>query len=218
MRSLIASFHLAPALALVAFGTVPNPGNPPPRLAGVWEYNPEKSEVSRRASGGGFPMGGRGGPGGGGGYPGGRGGRGGGRGGRGGQGGEELPPDEFPTLGPGGTDRGIQELLRAKQRLEINQTDSSVVIRDDAGWEREIYPDGRKMREELSQGGPAEVESRWKGDKLVTDRKLDRGAEISETYSLDRKTGALVVQLEMKSKRMPRTISLKRVYDPEPKN
>jgi hypothetical protein len=108
----------------------------------------------------------------------------------------------------------MQELLRAKQRLEITQTDSSVMIRDDAGWEREIYPDGRKMREELSQGGPAEVASRWKGDKLVTDRKLDRGAELTETYSLDRKTGALVVQVEMKSRRMPRAISFKRVYDP----
>ncbi len=206
MRSLVTSFHLVPALALVAFGAVPNRDQPHPRLAGVWEYNPEKSEVSHRASGGGFPMGSRGGPGGGGGYPGRRGGEGGGGGG-------ETPEDEFPILGPGGTDRGIQELLRAKQRLEIVQTDSSLMIKDDAGWEREIYPDGRKMREELSQGGPAEVVSRWKGEKLVTARKLDRGAELTETYSLDRKTGALVVQLEMKSRRMPRAISLKRVYD-----
>jgi hypothetical protein len=203
MRSLIVSFQLVPALALVAFGAVPNRDAPHPRLAGVWEYNPEKSEVSRRGYGGGFPMGSRGGPGGGG-FPG----RPGGGGGSG-----EIPEDEFPMLGPGGTDRGIQELLRAKQRLEITQTDNSLVIKDDAGWEREIYPDGRKMREELSQGGPAEVVSRWKGEKLVTTRKLDRGAEITETYSLDRKTGALVVQVEMRSRRMPRAINLKRVYD-----
>ena len=206
MRSLIAPFHLVPALALVAFGAVPNRDQPHPRLAGVWEYNPEKSEVSRRGYAGGFPMGSRGGPGGAGGFPGRRGG--------GGGGGSEIPEDEFPVLGPGGTDRGIQELLRAKQRLEITQSDDSLVIKDDAGWEREIYPDGRKMREELSQGGPAEVASRWKGEKLVTTRKLDRGAEITETYSLDRKTGALVVQVEMKSRRMLRAINLKRVYDP----
>jgi hypothetical protein len=74
------------------------------------------------------------------------------------------------------------------------------------------------MREELSQGGPAEVESRWKGEKLVTARKLDRGAEITETFSLDKKTGALVVQVEMKSRRMPRAINLKRVYDAESHN
>ena len=206
MRSLIPAFRLAPAYALVAFGAVSTHFEPPPRLAGVWEYNPQKSEVSRRGYGGGFPMGGRGGPGGGGGYPGRRGGA---------AGGGEIPEDEFPMLGPGGTDRGIQELIRAKQRLEITQTDTSLVIRDDAGWEREIYPDGRKMREELSQGGPADVESRWKGEKLVTVRKLDRGAEITETYSLDKKTGALVVQVEMKSKRMLRALNLKRVYDPE---
>lgn len=207
MRSLAASFHLVPALALVALGSAPY-DHPPPRLAGVWEYNPAKSEVSRRGYGGGFPMGSRGGPGGGG-YPG----RGGGEGGRRGGGGGEIPEDEFPMLGPGGTDRGIQELLRPKQRLEITQSDSTVMIRDDAGWEREIYPDGRKMREELSQGGPAEVESHWKGEKLVTARKLDSGAQLTETYSLDRKTGALVVQVEMKSRRMPRSISFKRVYD-----
>lgn len=206
MRSLITSLHLVPALALVAFGAVPNRDKPHPRLAGIWEYNPEKSEVSRRGYGGGFPMGSRGGPGGRGGFP--------GRPGGGGAGGNgEIPEDEFPILGPGGTDRGIQELLRAKQRLEITQGDDSLVIKDDAGWEREIYPDGRKMREELSQGGPAEVASRWKGEKLVTTRKLDRGAEITETYSLDRKTGVLVVQVEMRSRRMPRAINLKRVYD-----
>jgi hypothetical protein len=107
----------------------------------------------------------------------------------------------------------MRELLRAKQQLEIAQTDTSVTVKDDAGWVRDLVPDGRKVREELSQGGPSEVQSEWKGEKLVTLRKLDQGAEVKETFALDRKTGELVVEVEVKSKQMPRTITIKRVYD-----
>ena len=55
--------------------------------------------------------------------------------------------------------------------------------------------------------------SEWKGEKLVSHRKLDEGAEVTETFALDKKTGELVVDLEVKSKRLPRAMRMKRVYD-----
>ena len=125
----------------------------------------------------------------------------------------EPRSEEIPDLSRNAGDRGLRELLRAKQRFEIAQTDTSVTVKDDAGWVRDLVPDGRKVREELSQGGPGEVQSEWKGDKLVTLRKLDQGAEVRETFSLDKKTGDLVVEVEVKSKALPRMTTLKRVYD-----
>jgi hypothetical protein len=109
-------------------------------------------------------------------------------------------------------DRGIQELLRAKAVLVIEQSDSVVVLRDDSGWTRDLRPDGRKIREELAQGGPAEVETTWKGNKLRTVRRLDSGAELTERFTRDRRTGDLAVEVEYKAARMPRGITLRRTY------
>lgn len=109
-------------------------------------------------------------------------------------------------------DRGIQELLRAKVMLVIEQGDSTVTLKDDSGWLRELRPGAGKIREELAQGGPAEVESKWKGDKLVAIRRLDSGAVLTERLARDRKTGDLVIEVEFKAARMPRSVQLKRLY------
>ena len=201
MRTLAAFLVIVPVSTLfTAAVTSPSPGPPHPQLSGTWEINVGKSQEQQRGMSGGFPGGMGRGPGdrGGGGFP-----------GRG-RGGGEPPNEEFPDLSRNGGDRGMRELLRPKQRLEITQTDSAITVKDDAGWVRDLLPDGRRVREELSQGGPAEVVSEWKGEKLVSHRKLDEGAE---TFALDKKTGELVVDLEVKSKRLPRAMRMKRVYD-----
>jgi hypothetical protein len=205
MRTLAAFLVIVPLSTLVtAAVTSPRPGPAHPQLSGTWEINLTKSQEQRRQGYGGYPGGMGRGPGGrGGGFP--------GRG-RGGGGGEP-PNEEFPDLSRNGGDRGMRELLRPKQRLEITQTDSAITVKDDAGWVRDLVPDGRKVREEQSQGGPAEVESEWKGEKLVSHRKLDEGAEVKETFTLDKKTGELVVDLEVKSKRLPRPVTMKRIYE-----
>jgi hypothetical protein len=206
MRILAAVLVIVPLATLfTAATTSPSPSPPRPHFAGTWEINAEKSQNQRNRFAGGYPGGMGRGPGGrGGGFP--------GRG-RGGGGGGEPPNEEFPDLSRNGGDRGMRELLRAKQRLEIVQTDTSISVKDDAGWVQDLLPDGRKVREELSQGGPAEVQSEWKGEKLVSDRKLDEGAEVKETFELNKKTGELVVELEVKSKRLPRAMEMKRVYE-----
>ena len=206
MRTIAAFLIVLPLMTLfTAAVTLPSQSPPRPNLAGTWDLNPEKSQSQHSGYSGGYPGGMGRGPGGQG--PGGRGfpGR--------GRGGDEPPSEEFPDLSRNSGDRGMRELLRAKQQLEIAQTDTSVTVKDDAGWVRDLVPDGRKVREELSQGGPADVQSEWKGEKLVTLRKLDQGAEVKETFALDRKTGELVVEVEVKSKQMPRTMTIKRVYD-----
>jgi hypothetical protein len=107
----------------------------------------------------------------------------------------------------------LRELLRPKARLEITQGDTIVTVKDDAGWLRYLLPNGKTMREELGQGGPALVVSKWAGDRLVTERTLSGGAVYRETYRLDGKTGRLQLEVEFTTARMPKPVKTKREYE-----
>jgi uncharacterized protein YodC (DUF2158 family) len=69
------------------------------------------------------------------------------------------------------------------------------------------------MREELGQGGPAEIVTQWKGDKLVTERFLDGGGTYTESFELNKKTARLTLQMSFRAGRMPRAIESTRVYE-----
>jgi hypothetical protein len=175
---------------LLAWSVAPaRAGDPPPSLAGSWVLNLEKSQGPRQQTRG---------YGSGGGDPGGEFGGG------------------FNRSAPGVLERGLGELLRAKQRLTIAQNDSLLTVTDDAGWIRELIPNGQLMREELGQGGPANVLTRWKGNKLVAERRLDRGGVYRETYSIDTKKGQLTVQTSFTIQGLSRAMETKRVYDLSP--
>jgi len=198
MRLLPTTVRLGSALAVALPSRFIALSDPHPHFAGSWLLNLEKSDSQRdqaRTGLSGRPRGPRGGGGGGGRPP-------------------EGVTEGFPVAGPGGGDRGLSELLRPKQRLEIVQTDTLITLTDDAGWVRELLPSGQTMREDLGQGGPADVETHWKGDKLVAERKLDRGGVFKETFTLEKKSGRLIVEMSYKTDRMPKPIEGRRVYDP----
>ena len=191
-RPLLLGF--VPALVLGFHPTVARPAaSKPPLLAGSWLINPERSRdpglASRRGPGGGSRRPGGDSP---------------------GEFGEEPQRPVF-----GGGNRGLGELLRPKQHLVITQSDTLLTVADDAGWIRELIPTGQWMREELGQGGPADVVTRWSGDKLVVERRLDRGGVYRETFQLDRKWNRLTVKLSYKTERMPRGFESTRVYEKE---
>jgi hypothetical protein len=163
-------------------------GKPHPSLAGTWTLNPELSKTAEP----GFGMGRR--------RP-------------GGEGGGGEPGGEFPREPSFGGSRGLGELLRPKPQLTISETDTLLTVTDDAGWIRELIPNGVLMREELGQGGPADILTRWKDAKLIAERRLDAGGTYSETYELDRKSGRLRLTVSFKTPRMSRGIGGTRVYD-----
>jgi hypothetical protein len=115
------------------------------------------------------------------------------------------------AAGPG-RPSGLGELLRPKRRLEIEQSDTIVTVKDDAGWLRYLLPNDRAMREELGQGGPAIVVSRWDKNRLVTERTLAGGLVYRETYELDERAGRLRVEVEFRTARMPRPVRVGREY------
>ena len=180
-----------PAFLLLSPAAAPaRSGKPHPILAGSWTLNPRLSKTAGQRSGSGprrRP---------GGGEPGGSG-----------------EGSEFPRELSFGGSRGLGELLRPKPRLIITETDTLLTVRDDAGWIRELIPNGVLMREELGQGGPADILTRWKGDQLIAERRLDAGGIYSETYALDRKSGRLRVTVSFKTPRMQRGFGGVRVYE-----
>ena len=196
MRFRPACLGFVPALVLVSLpSAAPHTApKPHPQLAGSWVINPEKT----RDPGQGM----RRGPGGGGRRPGGE------------SPGESGEVRQRPIFGGG--NRGLGELLRPKQHLAITQGDTLLTITDDAGWIRELIPTGQWMREELGQGGPADVVTQWSGNKLVAERRLDRGGTYRESYELNRKSDRLTVKLSYKTERMPRAFESTRVYEREP--
>jgi len=194
MLARVRSLGFVPALLVLAHplgSTRPSPQHPV--LAGLWTLNPRLSKgAGQRFT---RSMGGRH--------------------------GRDEPPDEggfggaFPPERLGGGSRSLGELLRPKEQLTIAQSDTLITLTDDAGWTRELIPTGQRMREELGQGGPAEIVTRWKGDKLITERFLDSGGTYSESFELNRKTGRLTLQMSFKAGRMPRAIEASRVYERE---
>ena len=166
-----------------------------PQLSGLWTLNPQLTRGAgqhfNRGEGGSLGRRGRGEP------P-----------DEGGVGGSVVPPERL-----GGGNRSLGELLRPKDQLTIAQSDSLIVLTDDAGWSRELIPTKQRMREELGQGGPAEIVTQWKGDKLVTERFLDGGGTYTESFELNKKTGRLTLQMSFRAGRMPRAIESTRIYE-----
>lgn len=191
----------------------------------------EHSSISRRGSGGGYP-GGRdpnGGsyPGGGGGYPGGIPGTDypGGRSSRVGIGG---PMGGIGVGMPGGGRRGRdgvgregsgvsgqewEALAATAKTLKIEQRDEQVVISDDSGRIRHLYPDGKKRKEEDANGKKISTKTQWEGDKLTTESKLGHSGKLAETYRLrpDGKQLEVISRLEDPSLAAP--LIIRRVYD-----
>ncbi len=197
MSARLLALGFVPVLLVAARSFAASPAHDPhPQLSGLWTLNPQLT----RGAGQHFSRG-----------EGGTGRR--GRGqppDEGGFGGGVVPPERL-----GGGNRSLGELLRPKEQLNVTQTDSLIIVTDDAGWSRELIPTRQRMREELGQGGPAEIVTQWKGDKLVTERFLDGGGTYTESFELNRKTGRLTVQMSFRAGRMPRPIESTRIYERE---
>jgi hypothetical protein len=220
-----------------------------PHLSGNWNLNPkqsddaqakihdaqERSTISRRRSGGGYPGGGEpddgGYPGGGGGYPGG-----------GGIPGTDYPGGGYPRGGIGGPMGGIgvgmpgggigrrgrdgmgregsgisgvewEALAATAKTLKIEQRDDQVVLSDDSGRTRHLYPDGKKHKEEDANGKKISTKTQWEGDRLTTESKVGRSGKLTETYRLAEDGKQLEVISRLDDPALAAPLTIRRVYD-----
>jgi hypothetical protein len=200
-------------VALVLGTALVTPSAPPaavPSLAGTWTLNKEESEDARaklRDRGGERPGGwtGPGGRGGMGGPGGGAGGRGGGPGSRGGGfGGRGADRD-------GGRDEAAGGFFEPAETLIITQTAEEIAV-DDGDRVLHLHPDGRKIK---SEGGGAETTTRWRGNELVVETKVERGRKVTSAYMLVPAKRQLHVTSTIEG-RSGEPITVRRVYDAAP--
>jgi len=200
----------AAGLAGAAAQSTAEPAPAAPSLAGKWTLNKEQSEDARAKmldSGGGRPSGGgRGGGGRMGGRGGGFGGRGGGAGGPGGGFGGRGGGDRDADGGARGG--SMRSFFEPPEALTITQSAEEIGV-DDGQRVLHLHPDGKKIK---SDGGGAETTTKWRGNELVVESKLERGPKITSAYMAVPEKHQLYITSTMEG-RSGQPITVRRVYD-----
>jgi hypothetical protein len=93
----------------------------------------------------------------------------------------------------------------------IVQSDSTITISDPSGRPRSYYLDGRKELEPLLGADSLEVQARWKGGKLTTERKLGRLGSVREVYFLD-SADNLILEVRLTAPQLTQPLEQRRFY------
>ncbi|MFB3921470.1 MAG: hypothetical protein ACE145_07090 [Terriglobia bacterium] len=146
--------------------------------------------------GGGYPGGGIGGPIGGIGFPGGRRGR----------GGMERQPR-------GLSEQEMEMLASAPKLLRVDLQEKRIVLTDDDGQVRNLYPDGKKHSEKDVNGEKISTKTQWEGSQLVVERKAGRSGKLTELYRVSSDGKELFVTARLEDPALSQPLSIQRVYD-----
>lgn len=107
---------------------------------------------------------------------------------------------------------GLGALVQSFVAFRIVDEDSTVTLIGAGGDRRVVRPDGAERQSRLEGLGNITIKTRWRGDRLVVERRLDSGAKITESYALAEEGRRLYVTTKISG--IPRTIEFRRVYDP----
>lgn len=113
-------------------------------------------------------------------------------------------------------DRELSGMIAPVQQFLIRQDAATVVISDAGGQMQTLATDGRKVKETLLSGSQLETAARWKDGKLTIERKQDKVGTVKETYFVDPTSRKLILEIKLSSRRLPRALEFRRVYDPAP--
>jgi hypothetical protein len=103
--------------------------------------------------------------------------------------------------------------MRPAAKILVVQTDSTIVISDDATLPQTLYLDGRKVEEPLPGAESMFTTAKWKDGKLTVERKLGGSGSIREVYVLDAAKRRLTVDAKLTSGQLQGTLELRRIYD-----
>jgi hypothetical protein len=108
----------------------------------------------------------------------------------------------------------ISAAIAASRVFKIEQADTTLTLSSAEGPVFTFFPDGREVVRPISGLGEVRTVSRWKGERLVVERRLDGGATINTTYQLTDEGKRL--QVSTKIGGIGRSIRFRRVYDAAP--
>ncbi len=120
-------------------------------------------------------------------------------------------PDATRRPPPQRAGPGLGELLQSFVAFRIVDQDSTFTLVSAGGARRTLYPDGAERESRLEGLGNVTVKTRWKGEKLVVERRLDSGVRISESFELTADGRQLHVLTKVSG--IPQPIEFRRVYD-----
>ena len=130
--------------------------------------------------------------------------------GPGGRGGGARGPGQPSESRPGGgreTRPDVDELLAAPSDVAITHTDSVVTILETDGRVRLLQLDAQPH---TSEGGAAQVTSRWSGDQLVVETVRSGTPKLTETFTLDRDRTQLTVEMRLEGRL---AVRVRRLYE-----
>jgi len=104
-------------------------------------------------------------------------------------------------------------VMKPAAQILVVQTDSTIVISDDASLPQTLYLDGRKVEEPLPGAESMYTTARFKDGKLTVERKLGGSGSIREVYVLDAAKRRLTVDAKLSSAELQGTLEVRRVYD-----
>lgn len=104
-------------------------------------------------------------------------------------------------------------VMKPAAQILVVQTDSTIVISDDASLPTTLYLDGRKVEEPLPGAESMYTTAKLKDGKLTVERKLGGSGSIREIYTLDAAKRRLTVDAKLTSGELQGTLEVRRVYD-----
>ncbi|HJR35912.1 MAG TPA: hypothetical protein VJ817_13235 [Gemmatimonadales bacterium] len=104
-------------------------------------------------------------------------------------------------------------VMKPAAQILVVQTDSTIVISDDASLPQTLYLDGRKSEEPMPGAESMFTTAKWKDGKLTVERKLGGSGSIREVYTLDAAKRRLMVEAKLTSAELQGTLEVRRVYD-----
>ena len=104
-------------------------------------------------------------------------------------------------------------VMKPAAQIIVVQTDSTIVISDDASLPMTLYLDGRKVEEPMPGAESMYTTAKLKDGKLTVERKLGGSGSIREVYVLDAAKRRLTVDAKLTSGELQGTLELRRVYD-----
>jgi len=185
-----------------------------PSLSGGWTLNKDLSDQPPAATS--TPPDGQGRSGGGGGRSGGFGGRRGGGGFGGGRGGGGAIGGGNGSSTANSADAArvrevMSDLTNPPAHWVITQTDTLIIMTDQDGRSLRLSPDNKKIKNDDTK---TERQTKWDGEKLVSEITGLPAGKITETYSVDQELHQLRLATQIGDSKTART--LVHVYDADP--
>lgn len=107
----------------------------------------------------------------------------------------------------------MEKLSAESKMLRIEPRQKQLVVSDDSGEPRTLYPDGKKHTEKDVNGTKTTTKTQWEGSELVVETKIGRSGKLTEMYRVGPEGKQLFVVSRLDNPALAGPITVRRVYD-----